>query len=88
MRYDANTLGVFSLINTCREMFNGLGLLLISLHPRFAVHRFAGPAIITGTLCFSGSIFALTLNRDLKFLGPVTPMGGLMMIAGYISLAL
>ncbi|KAJ3750256.1 hypothetical protein DFH05DRAFT_1531794 [Lentinula detonsa] len=63
-------------------MFNGLGILLISLHPRFAVHRFAGPAIITGTLCFSGSIFALTLNRDLKFLGPVTPMGGLMMIAG------
>ncbi|KAJ3719816.1 hypothetical protein EV361DRAFT_896287 [Lentinula raphanica] len=69
-------------------ILNGLGLLLVSLHPRFSVHRFAGPAIMTGTIFFSGSIFALTLNRDLKFLGPITPMGGLMMIAGYISLAL
>ncbi|KIK71112.1 hypothetical protein GYMLUDRAFT_33241 [Collybiopsis luxurians FD-317 M1] len=69
-------------------MFNGLGLLLISMHPRFAIHRFAGPAILTGTALFSGSIFALTLNRDLKFLGPVTPLGGLTMIAGYLSLAL
>ncbi|KAE9411004.1 DUF423-domain-containing protein [Gymnopus androsaceus JB14] len=69
-------------------VFNGLGLLLISMHPRFSVHRFAGPAIMTGTILFSGSIFALTLNRDLKFLGPVTPLGGLAMIAGYLSLAL
>ncbi|KAJ7487707.1 DUF423-domain-containing protein [Mycena galericulata] len=64
-------------------VFNGLALLLLSLHPRFSVHRFAGPAIAGGTLLFSGSIFALVLNRDrFKFLGPVTPMGGLLMIAG------
>ncbi|KAJ3812244.1 hypothetical protein EV368DRAFT_81213 [Lentinula lateritia] len=69
-------------------IFNGLGLLLISLHPRFSVHRFAGPAIMTGTVLFSGSIFALTLDHNLKFLGPVTPMGGVIMIAGYMSLAL
>ncbi|KAJ3935320.1 MAG: hypothetical protein NXY57DRAFT_958266 [Lentinula lateritia] len=73
---------------TSHKIFNGLGLLLISLHPRFSVHRFAGPAIMTGTVLFSGSIFALTLDHNLKFLGPVTPMGGVIMIAGYISLAL
>ncbi|KAJ7783898.1 DUF423-domain-containing protein [Mycena maculata] len=70
-------------------VFNGLALLLLSLHPRFSVHRFAGPAIAAGTFLFSGSIFALVLNRDrFKFLGPVTPMGGLLMIAGYVSMAL
>ncbi|KAJ7103422.1 hypothetical protein B0H15DRAFT_812179 [Mycena belliarum] len=70
-------------------MLNGLGLLLLSLHPRFSVHRFAGPAIAAGTLLFSGSIYALVLNRDrFKFLGPVTPMGGMLMIAGYVSMAL
>ncbi|KAF8603972.1 DUF423-domain-containing protein [Ceratobasidium sp. AG-I] len=68
--------------------FNGIGLLAISAHPRFSVHRFAGPAIAIGTALFSGSVFTLVLNRDrFKFLGPVTPMGGMLMIAGYASLA-
>ncbi|KAJ7293682.1 hypothetical protein C8J57DRAFT_1491056 [Mycena rebaudengoi] len=70
-------------------IFNGLTLLLLSLHPRFSVHRFAGPAIAAGTLLFSGSIAALVLNREtFKWLGPVTPLGGVVMIAGYVSLAL
>ncbi|KZV70305.1 hypothetical protein PENSPDRAFT_651583 [Peniophora sp. CONT] len=68
-------------------IFNGLGLLLVSSHPRFATHRFAGPAIAVGGVIFSASIWALTLNRDrFKALGPITPMGGLVMIAGYLSL--
>ncbi|KAK0245868.1 hypothetical protein EDD85DRAFT_757771, partial [Armillaria nabsnona] len=62
--------------------FNGLGLLLVSMHPRFAFHPFAGPAIAAGGLLFSGSIFALTLNNKLKALGPVTPLGGVFLIAG------
>ncbi|KII93550.1 hypothetical protein PLICRDRAFT_35776 [Plicaturopsis crispa FD-325 SS-3] len=69
-------------------VYNGLALLLVSLHPRFAAHRFAGPAIAGGTVLFSGSILALVLGRDrFKFLGPVTPLGGAVMIAGYLSLA-
>ena len=46
------------------QVFNGLALMLISMHPRFAGHRFAGPAIATGGLIFGGSIAALVLNRD------------------------
>ncbi|KAK0456425.1 DUF423-domain-containing protein [Armillaria solidipes] len=69
-------------------VFNGLGLLLVSMHPRFAFHPFAGPAIAAGGLLFSGSIFALTLNNKLKVLGPVTPLGGVFLIAGYLSLAI
>ncbi|KAJ7235911.1 hypothetical protein B0H12DRAFT_1191210 [Mycena haematopus] len=70
-------------------VFNGLALLLLSLHPRFSVHRFAGPAVAAGTFIFSGSIWALVLDRErFKFMGPVTPMGGILMIAGYVSMAL
>ncbi|GLB36247.1 putative protein of unknown function (DUF423) [Lyophyllum shimeji] len=70
-------------------VYNGLTLLLVSLHPRFSTHRFAGPAIAAGGLIFSGSIMALVLARDrFKFVGPVTPLGGAIMIAGYLSLAL
>ncbi|KAI0348418.1 hypothetical protein BDW22DRAFT_1350629 [Trametopsis cervina] len=69
-------------------IYNGLGLLLISLHPRFAAHRFAGPAIATGGAIFSTSIFALVLARDkFKWLGPITPLGGSLMMLGYLSLA-
>ena len=46
------------------QVFNGLGLLLISMHPRFATHRFAGPAIAAGGFLFSSSIVALVLARD------------------------
>jgi uncharacterized membrane protein YgdD (TMEM256/DUF423 family) len=67
------------------QIYNGLGLMLVSMHPRFSQHRFAGPAIAIGGLVFSSSIVALVLNRDkFKFLGPVTPLGGLTMIAGYV----
>ncbi|OJA10781.1 hypothetical protein AZE42_00273 [Rhizopogon vesiculosus] len=68
-------------------IFNGLALFVISMHPRFSTHKFAGPAIAGGGLVFSGSIMALVLWK-LKFLGPITPMGGMAMIAGYIALAL
>ncbi|KAI0068376.1 hypothetical protein BV25DRAFT_1793588 [Artomyces pyxidatus] len=64
-------------------VYNGLGLLLVSLHPRFAVHRFAGPAIAIGGFIFSSTILGLVLNRDrFKVLGPITPMGGALMMTG------
>ena len=57
--------------------------MLVSMHPRFAAHRFAGPAIAAGGFIFSSSIIALILAKDkLRFLGPITPMGGLLMISG------
>ncbi|KAI0029155.1 hypothetical protein K488DRAFT_89026 [Vararia minispora EC-137] len=69
-------------------IFNGLGLMLVSSHPRFASHRFAGPAIALGGFLFSSTIWGLVLDRDrFKPLGPVTPLGGLLSIAGYVMLA-
>ncbi|KAF9569669.1 hypothetical protein CPC08DRAFT_731832 [Agrocybe pediades] len=64
-------------------VYNGLAMMLLSLHPRFANHRFAGPAIACGGLLFSGSIWALVVGREkLRMLGPITPLGGMAMIAG------
>jgi len=69
-------------------IYNGLALLVISSHSRFAVHKFAGPAIAIGAAVFSGTVFALVLNRDrFKFLGPITPLGGTAMMLGFVSLA-
>lgn len=45
-----------------------------------------------GILLFSGSIYALVLaplaSTDLSFLGPVTPLGGVALIAGWLVLAI
>jgi uncharacterized membrane protein YgdD (TMEM256/DUF423 family) len=40
---------------------------------------------LAGTLLFSGSIYGLVLTGQ-RWLGPITPMGGLLLIAGWISL--
>ncbi|CAE6446701.1 unnamed protein product [Rhizoctonia solani] len=69
-------------------IINGVALLAISLHPKFSTHRFAGPAIALGTALFSGSIYLLVLKKEqFKFMGPVTPLGGLCLLAGYATLA-
>lgn len=46
------------------QVYNGLALMMLSLHPRFSVHRFAGPAIVGGGLVFSGSIWCLVAARE------------------------
>ncbi len=49
--------------------------------------------ILAGIVCFSGSLYLLS-TRDLlglrhwKWLGPVTPLGGMLFIAGWFVLAL
>ncbi|RXK36168.1 hypothetical protein M231_06573 [Tremella mesenterica] len=52
--------------------------------------RIAANMILFGSLTFSGTIFGLVLNREKlgKILGPLTPIGGSVMIAGYILLAI
>jgi uncharacterized membrane protein YgdD (TMEM256/DUF423 family) len=49
----------------------------------------AGKLMTFGTVIFSGSIYGLTLNvGPKKILGPITPIGGLMMISGWVVLGL
>ncbi|RKP25104.1 hypothetical protein SYNPS1DRAFT_16140, partial [Syncephalis pseudoplumigaleata] len=64
--------------------------LLHSLAILFAAtrgHTLAGTALVAGTVLFSGSIYALVLDRErFRFLGPVTPLGGVAMIAGWLAM--
>lgn len=45
----------------------------------------AAPLFTAGILLFSGSLYALALGGPRLF-GPVTPMGGLCFIAGWVAL--
>ena len=47
----------------------------------------AGQCMALGSLLFSGSIYLLCLDLGpRKVLGPITPMGGLLMMAGWVML--
>jgi uncharacterized membrane protein YgdD (TMEM256/DUF423 family) len=47
----------------------------------------AGICFIIGVFCFSGSLYALALT-EIKWFGPITPLGGLLFIIGWVFLAL
>lgn len=47
----------------------------------------AGSAFLAGVLLFSGSLYALCLGAGSSF-GPVTPLGGVSLIVGWLALAL
>ncbi|KAH9969021.1 hypothetical protein BC827DRAFT_303827 [Russula dissimulans] len=64
-------------------IYNGLGLCIVSLHPRFSKHRFAGPAIAVGGFIFSVTIMIVVLSRGLlSGLSKVVPFGPTIAIAG------
>lgn len=73
------------------QMYHGLALLLLGFHAE-KLHkiRLIAPLIIAGTLLFSGSIYLLNLQgvigTTLSFLGPITPIGGLCLILGWLLL--
>ena len=47
---------------------------------------FAGAAFIVGIVFFSGSLYALALGGP-RWLGPITPIGGLAFISGWVAFA-
>lgn len=92
--YAANTERVDSpllMVSSC-DTYNGLGLCMISLHPRFSSHGFAGPAVALASLPLSSIRrrrirlctvrVALMVGNRSRILGPVTSLGGIIAIAG------
>ncbi|CAO3696496.1 hypothetical protein G6F56_000633 [Rhizopus delemar] len=78
-------------IGTQYQMMQGVALLALSSIPSTVrrIHPAAQPLILGGTVMFSGSIYLLTLQTErFRFLGPVTPLGGLAMMAGWATLLL
>ncbi|MGK0176417.1 MAG: uncharacterized membrane protein YgdD (TMEM256/DUF423 family) [Lentimonas sp.] len=69
------------------QMWHALALLISSLFSeRQPLSKTAGRCLITGTLLFSGSLYALAIGAPPRWLGPITPIGGLFLIAGWMLL--
>jgi uncharacterized membrane protein YgdD (TMEM256/DUF423 family) len=87
-RMAPDTLGVFE-IGARYHMYHALGLLAAA----WAVTRWPGGAttiagwlFVAGTVIFSGSLYALSLTGQ-RWLGAVTPLGGLAFVLGWAALA-
>ena len=72
------------------QLIHGLGMLaLAALSTRLdtALLSWAGALMFVGVVLFSGSLYALTLSGS-KWLGPVTPIGGVAFIVAWALVAL
>lgn len=76
------------------HMYHAIVLLIIGLALSFtsSIEKWSAICIIIGVFLFSFSIYFLAFseywNINLRFLGPVTPIGGMFMIAGWLMLIL
>lgn len=73
------------------QLIHGVALCALASVPPTVkrIHPAVLPLMFGGTLMFSGSMYLLTLKRDtFRALGPVTPLGGVAMIAGWAALLL
>jgi uncharacterized membrane protein YgdD (TMEM256/DUF423 family) len=71
------------------QIYHALALLAVGLWSSRATSmaaRLAGFAFGIGTLLFSGSLYALALSGE-RWLGAVTPWGGLAFLLGWAALA-
>jgi uncharacterized membrane protein YgdD (TMEM256/DUF423 family) len=71
------------------QMYHALGLIAVA----WAMSRWATPQLraagwlfLAGTILFSGSLYLLALTGA-RWLGAVTPFGGLCFLAGWVLLA-
>ena len=74
------------------QMYHGLAILILSLNKKYFNEKLKFALIIMslGTVIFSLSIYLLNLqeylNVKLSFLGPITPIGGLLIIISWFFL--
>jgi uncharacterized membrane protein YgdD (TMEM256/DUF423 family) len=72
------------------QMYHALGLLLLGIWKRFDEGNKRIPRIVyiwtVGILFFSGSLYALGLGVPVKLIWPLTPLGGLLFLLGWLML--
>lgn len=74
------------------QMYAALYLLIVGYILKFETssERWISLLMIIGTVLFSGSIYLLSLQETMgvrmPFLGPITPLGGTLMIASWVIL--
>ena len=74
------------------HLYHALGLVLIGIFARTsgASHSLgvAGILFLLGVLLFSGSLYSMSLvSEKFRWLGAITPLGGLSFIIGWVLLA-
>jgi uncharacterized membrane protein YgdD (TMEM256/DUF423 family) len=87
-RLSADLLATFE-VGVRYQMYHALALLAVA----WAHSRWPGPLLtasgwlfVAGTIVFSGSLYALSLS-GMRWLGAITPLGGLAFLAGWLCLA-
>ena len=70
-------------------MYSGFGLIAVGLAGQALGKPLtaAGGSLLIGSLVFSGTVAILALGGP-RWLGAITPIGGLLMIVGFVLLAL
>ncbi|MBO6851580.1 MAG: DUF423 domain-containing protein [Marinobacter sp.] len=68
------------------QVYHAIGLILIALLAGFGLHRrllkLAASFFLAGILMFSGSLYLLVLT-ELRWIGPITPIGGVCLMVGW-----
>jgi len=78
------------------QLYHALALLAVAiLYDKFPVKamKWAGYSFSAGIILFSGSLYLLTFlkiqeNSAIKIVGPITPLGGIFFIAGWLLVLL
>ncbi len=69
------------------QIYHSLALILVAILPVAGLSRrllgIAAGFFVAGILLFSGSLYLLVLT-DLRWMGPVTPVGGIGFVVGWI----
>lgn len=72
------------------QMLHALAILAVAILAQHTPHKFlhiAGGLWVFGVICFSGSLYLLTLTSS-KGLGVITPIGGILLMSGWLVLGL
>lgn len=73
------------------QMFHAIALIVVAFASAYTGERpairYAGRLFNLGIIIFSGSLYVLALT-DIKWLGAITPIGGVAFLAGWVCLLL
>ena len=76
------------------HVYHSLAILLLGIllyYRKTSLMPIAGWLFLAGIICFSGSLYVLSFaelgNLPTSIIGPITPIGGLMLILGWGTLA-
>lgn len=71
------------------QMYHGLAILILGVaENKIVISKWSKRLMLAGVILFSGSIYLLAvqdlLGISMKFLGPITPVGGVLLIVSWV----